>query len=112
MTFCNVSPTLPKRANPKIKLIFGGSILFFVLSLGIQAYSSSYIAVKGKTAATLIDQKVQLEKQLSETNLKIAQLSALSYIQAKASELGFVKYASFVQVISPVSKNTASAPTL
>lgn len=75
---------------PKSKAFFVLCACGFVASLFAQVVVSNQYAVKGAQLEQLLTQQKALEKDVYALELKISQLSSLSYVEMQAKKQGFV----------------------
>ncbi|MFZ5424813.1 MAG: hypothetical protein ACOZAO_03330 [Patescibacteria group bacterium] len=88
------------------------SFLFLIVSLFAQIYVTNKAAVKSVDMGDLASSKVQLEKDIQTLNLKLSEVSSLSYIEAKALANGFVPQEGAVQVLGPIPFAAATPSSL
>jgi hypothetical protein len=85
----------------KYLCIFSGVICF--ISLAFQVYISNATALKSKDFQQLYQKKSNLEKDIAYLQFEDSQLSSLSYIEQRASLLGFQEMTEPLQPITPPS---------
>ncbi len=84
----NTTTTI-RSTCPKSKAIFAVCVCGFIASLFAQVIVSNQYAVKGTQLKTLLTRQTILEKDIYALELKISQLSSLSYVEAQAKRQGF-----------------------
>jgi cell division protein FtsB len=85
----NTTTTI-RSSCPKSKALFALCACGFVFSLFAQVVVSNQYAVKGAQLEKLLSQQKSLEKDVYALELKISQLSSLSYVEQQAKKQGFV----------------------
>ncbi len=98
-TYCqqnNKTTTTIRSTCPKSKAIFALCMCGFIASLFSQVVVSNQYAVKGAQLETLLSKQTVLEKDIYALELKISQLSSLSYVEAQAKRQGFTQAGSEV----------------
>ena len=85
----------------KSKTLFCICLTGFVLSLSAQIVVSNVFAVKGAELSHLIEKQKELEKDIYASELKLSQLSSLSYIERSAIKSGFVTTNNIVYLDNP-----------
>jgi hypothetical protein len=83
------------------KTLFSICFFGFLLTLGMQMFVSNRFAVKGAELSTLLERQKELEKEIYAQELKLSQLSSLSYIEKMATKSGFVSSSQVVYLDSP-----------
>ena len=83
------------------KTLFFFFFFAFLLTLGMQIFVSNRFAVKGVELSSLLDRQKELEKEIYAQELKLSQLSSLSYIEKLATRNGFVSSSQVVYLDSP-----------
>lgn len=84
------------------------SLIVFLISLTFQIYAQNKVAIKGKDVVELQSQHTELSKQISELKLEQSKYLSLSYIENKATELGFIPSTQYVVAIG----NTVPLPSV
>jgi hypothetical protein len=82
--------TTIRRSCRKSKVIFIICACGFICSLFAQVVVSNQYAVKGTQLESLLERQTLLEKDVYALELKISQLSSLSYVETQAKKLGFI----------------------
>jgi len=92
-----------KKATQTVsKKLFRMSLAIFVLSFMLQLCISNRFAAKNGDLQASLNEKAQLEKDISQLEYENSLLSSLDRIEVEASQLGYVNMTSKLRVIGPL----------
>jgi cell division protein FtsL len=89
------------RIKKIIKFSFVFSVFLFAVSLGTKLYLCSSLAVKNNDLEQAFLQRKSLEEEISKLSYVDSTLSAISSIEIRARQIGFVEMTERVLAIDP-----------
>ena len=84
-----------------VRFSFIISVVIFTLSLGMKIYMCGSLAVRNSDLEQAFLQRKQLGEEISKLSYIDSTLSAISAVEAKAKQLGFVEMTERVLAIDP-----------
>jgi len=100
-----------KKSNcpKKYKTLFLCTLVLFVTAIGLRIYYSSNMAVRNNELKALYDQKVDLEKAVTNLTYIDSGLSSLKHVEQRASVLGFVPMNGNLRALDPYAATPVAA---